>query len=534
MQNKNQKKISEVDCLFEIMRWFDKQPRKYIEESLWIKDKGGSERLLKFNNAQSLVDEAIQRQKDRGMPIRIIVVKARREGISTQCAGYTFERTARYENTNSLIISHEQESTEEIFDMSKYFYDKLPEAERPMKKYDNKKRLTFENPDELTKRDNPGLRSKIIIATAGKIRVGRGLNIHCLHGSEVAHWPKAKELMVAVRQSVPNLANTIIILESTSNGIAGRGKFFYDLVNETIAGKTEYTLVFLPWFIMDEYELDNDEKIELDSYEKSVVAEMEKFGIKNKEQQIRKFKWRRWAIPNLTNGDEDQFKQEYPATVQESFIASSGLVIPRQLIDSQKVYIRKPIRVSEEGVEIFEEPTKGHYYSLGGDSSEGEGNDDASFSIFDKSTGREVASFASDRMPPKPFGKLSVKFAKIYNNAMITPEINHPGTAYVDSIKDEYYPNIYRREVEDKISHEKTQKIGFRTTGRTKPNLITNFKTALREEDIGISTEATINQMLTFVQSDEPDSHGTGAAEGEKDDRLMATMLAVEGFKMLP
>ena len=61
-----------------------------------------------------------------------------------------------------------------------------------------------------------------------------------------------------------------------------------------------------------------------------------------------------------------------------------------------------------------------------------------------------------------------VKIAKKYNYAMITPEVNHPGVAYIDSIKETGYPNIYRREVEDKMTREKTQKIGFRTTGRMK------------------------------------------------------------------
>lgn len=40
--------------------------------------------------------------------------------------------------------------------------------------------------------------------------------------------------------------------------------------------------------------------------------------------------------------------------------------------------------------------------------------------------------------------------------------------------------------------------------------------------------------MFTFVKSDEQGKYGIGAAEGSKDDLIMATMLAIEGFNMLP
>ena len=99
-------------------------------------------------------------------------------------------------------------------------------------------------------------------------------------------------------------------------------------------------------------------------------------------------------------------------------------------------------REEKDEVRIYEMPKKGHYYSLGGDSAGRKGGDDAGLSVFDKTTGREVASFNDNRISPKEFGKLSVKIAKKYNYAMITPEVNHPGVAYIDSIKETGYPNI--------------------------------------------------------------------------------------------
>ena len=81
----------------------------------------------------------------------MIILKARQEGVSTLCEALIFERTARYHNTNSLIVAHEPESTEAIFAMSKLFYDMLPTWAKPKRRYDNKKQMVFENPNEKTR-----------------------------------------------------------------------------------------------------------------------------------------------------------------------------------------------------------------------------------------------------------------------------------------------------------------------------------------------------------------------------------------------
>ena len=83
----------------------------------------------------------------------IISRRHRQEEVSTLCEALIFERTARFENTNSLIVAHEPESTDAIFAMSKLFYDMMPMDVKPMRRYDNKKQMVFENPDE--KREQP-------------------------------------------------------------------------------------------------------------------------------------------------------------------------------------------------------------------------------------------------------------------------------------------------------------------------------------------------------------------------------------------
>ncbi|TAK04192.1 hypothetical protein EPO34_03540 [Patescibacteria group bacterium] len=552
---------SKISALREVYGWYQDEPRSFIEHNLLIKTKSGELKPLAFNSPQLIIYGVIQRIKQEGKPIRIIVPKARREGVSTLAEALIFHRTVRKRNTHSLVIAHDPETTDEIFSMSKLFYDGLPRKEKPLVRYNNKKQLVFENPDPKTRIEEPGIRSKMTIATADKVKIGRGLNIHCFHASEVAFWKDAKTLMLAALQAVPDLPDTIVIVESTANGVAGTGKYFYDFVQEALENKNDFQVIFLPWFLMPEYErafASREEKEKfarsLDAYEKWLPTEMAKYGISDPDAILEKLNWRRWAIPNKAGGSAEDFKQEYPATLQEAFIASTNAVIPKELIEAQRKFIRKPLPVqafaenrkalalTDAGVEIYELPQKGHFYSLGADSAEGEGGDDGALTVFSRRTGREVASFASDRLPPEELAKLALNLAMYFNNALIVPEINHPGPAMLAVFKKSGYPNIYRREVIDKITNAKTRKLGWRTNSLTKPMMVQDFKQGMREEEIGLSCESTVNQMLTFIRTDERGLHGMGAENGDgapkenrnKDDRLISAMLAWQGMKELP
>src|SRR3989344_7175942 len=234
-ENLNEKSPNTNESLRARVKFWKEEPRKYIELALYIKTKQKQLIKLRFNQAQELIYNRIMKIRKAGRQIRAIFLKARQEGVSTFCESMIFENTVSNSNVNSLIVAHEPESTEEIFRMSKLYYDMLPEPAKPLKRYDNKKQLVFENPDEKTRSDDPGLRSKIVIATAGKVKIGRGLTIQNFHGSEVAFWKKGKDLMLSIMQAIPDHSNTMVFLESTANGFGGDGAYFYNIVQDAIA-----------------------------------------------------------------------------------------------------------------------------------------------------------------------------------------------------------------------------------------------------------------------------------------------------------
>jgi len=507
-------------------------PLDYIENMLWIKTKDQRVVRLCLNDAQRIIYRRIRELEKEKKPIRLIILKARQEGVSTLCEAILFEKTARHENVNSLIIAHEPESTEEIFAMSKRFYDMLPDWMKPLRRYDNKKQMAFENPDEKARGRLPGKRSRMVIATADKVKIGRGMTLHCFHGSEVAFWKKAKELMLSVMQAIPDLPNTMIFLESTANGFGGDGEYFYNMVQDARSGKNDFELIFLPWHLMPEYSMQfsgEEEKTKfaetLDAYEKEIQRS---FNL-----TLEQLNWRRWAIKNKCGGDTDKFKQEYPITIEEAFVASASTVIPKQHIEAQRKYIREPIDKLDGDVLIYEH-VKNHYYALGADPSEGAGRDDSAFTVLDRMTGREVAHFANNRIQADLFARKMVKTAEYFGNAIIVPEVNGHGIAVLNELQKLEYPNIFRQRYYDHPSKQWTRRLGWKTTKITKPLMVDEFKHGLREEEIGMSSAATVGQMLTFVHTNEPDRHGMGAETGQKDDRLISAMLAWQGLKDLP
>ena len=146
-----------------------RNPREYCEAFLWILDKKKHLVPLKFNPAQERLYEIIKEEHDAGRPVRLVILKGRQLGTSTQVEGLYFADTVTRENVYTIIIAHEEQATSHLFEMNKIFFDNLPDALKPMRRASNAQELVFENPtkDPVVKKRFPGLRSRIRCVTAG-------------------------------------------------------------------------------------------------------------------------------------------------------------------------------------------------------------------------------------------------------------------------------------------------------------------------------------------------------------------------------
>ena len=135
--------------------------RQFIEKYLYIKTKDAKLKLFKLNDPQSRIYNIIEKQRSLGKPVRLIVLKARQEGVSTLSEGLIFENTTNNSNINSLILAHDADGSDHVFGMSKLFYEMLPDAKKPATNYSNRKEIDYKQP----------LSSRIQVDTAGSAGV---------------------------------------------------------------------------------------------------------------------------------------------------------------------------------------------------------------------------------------------------------------------------------------------------------------------------------------------------------------------------
>ena len=285
----------------------------YIEEYLKIRDKKSRVIPFKLNEPQMKLYNTIRKLKQEGKPVRILVLKARQMGFSTLTEAILFKEVATKSNVTAGIITHESKATNNLFNMSKLYYDNLPEAIKPSIMNRNAQELIFNT------KDNTGLNSKITCMTAGN-GAGRSGTYNFLHLSEFAFWEgDKKEAYISLMQTVPNTPDSMAIIESTANGY----EYFKELWDKAVNKETDFIPFFVGWNELSEYQIPYT-GFELTSEEKELKR------IYN--LSLDQLEWRRWCIRNNCGGDIQVFKQEYPINPEEAFISTGKCYFDKETL----------------------------------------------------------------------------------------------------------------------------------------------------------------------------------------------------------
>ena len=505
---------------------------KYIENYLKIRDKKGKIIDFKLNAPQLKLYNTIKGEAKKKKPIRIIILKARQMGFSTLTEAIIFKSSVTNANVKSGIVCHEESATTNLFNMSKLYLSNLPDEATPKTKASNAKEIIFDSKDSL------GLNSTIKCMTAGNSRIGRSDTFTNLHLSEFAFWPGDKmTTFTSLMQAVPQSANSLVIIESTANGYDE----FKNLWDNAVAGKNDFVPVFCAWWELDEYQKEYD-GFKLTDYEKSIKK---RFNLKNEQ-----LAWRRWCIANNLNGDENLFKQEYPASPEEAFIATGDCIFDKEKILDRIEQIKdikfkkgafeieNPTQKgetlkfndrdysffeSENGnLKIFDRPIDDHYYVIGADTA-GEGQDSFAFHVIDNFSSKQVAVF--ECVNDEDFFIEQLYLAgKYFNDALIAIESNF-STYPIRKIQEYGYKKLYIREKFDSATKKIIKSYGFRTTSVTRPVIISELKAFVRDSIDLICDYNTLKQMLSFVKNK------NGRAEaiiGEHDDLVLSLAITLQ------
>ena len=247
--------------------------------------------------AQRYLHQRAEEQKRVTGKIRLLVLKGRRQGISTYIEGRFYWRTSMGRGLQARILTHEQDATDVLFGMTKRFHTHCPPQLQAHTKNLSAKALTFDLLD-----------SEFLVATAGSKDTGRSANTHLFHGSEVAFWPNAADHMLGIGQTVPNAPGTEIFLESTGNGI---GNLFHQMWQDAVRGVSDYGAVFIPWFWEHKYRLPFPAGWRPDG---ATTDYGEAYGL-----DLQQLYWRERKTLTDFRGEESSFDQEYPATAELAF-----------------------------------------------------------------------------------------------------------------------------------------------------------------------------------------------------------------------
>jgi hypothetical protein len=277
-----------------------------------------------------MLDEVAPRWREgeislKGKGFREFILKARQFGFSTLIGALYFLETVNEANTLTLIVAHDQETTENLFGMMHTFWEELPDAKRPKTKYKSKRQLHFAHNG-----------SKIRVMTARKKGGGRSLTVHNLHLSEAAFYQNPK-LLTGLLQAVPAGGN--VFVESTANGEGGDGQTYHDQYWAGIAPQNwahywpkeyksnGYQARFYAWWEHDEYEADlpgesgsRSDGFTRDDDEKTIVAKYGLDKLYGRQRTDRKLAWRRRKMAEPGMGT--LFPQEYPGDPKEAFLVS--------------------------------------------------------------------------------------------------------------------------------------------------------------------------------------------------------------------
>lgn len=508
--------------------------REYIERFLKIRTKEGTVAPLVLNEPQRRLMDEIERQQAEGKPVRIIILKARQMGFSTLTEAVIFYTTATAFATESMIVAHTDETTNNLFRMSRRYYDELPAPLRPMLRASNAQELDFDRPSR-SKAAVGGLGSRIRCATAGGKGVGRSYTLRCLHLSEYAFWPGDKALtFTGLVQAVPDRPGTVIVIESTANGYDDFKAKWDAAVEAQRRGEEGYVPVFFPWFEMDEYRREVPPGFALTPEEREIA---ETFRLDDAQMA-----WRRWCIANQCGGDLNLFHQEYPATPDEAFIATGRCVFDRAALILRREQVRQEnwergmfrVRRAADGkilsfewsadragpIRIRKQPERGVPYVIGGDTA-GTGSDFFAGQVIDNRTG-EQAAVLHHQFGERMYAEQMYCLGRYYNDALIGVETNY--STYPEMVLEELgYPKLYVRERYDTFTGATANAFGFDTNSRTRNALIDGLKDVAKGALETITDYDTLGEMLTFVYDRDWKAQ---AEQGEHDDLVMALGIA--------
>lgn len=508
------------------------QPYLLIEACFTIVDKKKRSVPFFLNDVQR---EFIERLSRDGAKKPYFILKGRQQGFTTLISAIMLSYAIVQKNFAGFTLADRDDNTKSIFlDKAKFMYNALPERLKPSEKFNSVNELYFDK-----------LNSSFRIASATS-NVGRSRTLSFVHFSEVAFFKcPLSDLQKSVLEAATE--DAICIYETTANGL-NEAKSLWD--------SGSCTNLFFEWWKSKEYVSNEYEFLKSpDTWLKCRLNMLKEKGL-SREQLA----W--YAKKYHSYIDKSSIKQEYPCSAEEAFLTSGDCMFDKEKIlnylshfniESKRGYFKykltpMPIyapngelvsykttiediffQKDETGyISIVEEPyakIEGSYlkvkpYVIGADTA-GTGEDYFSAKVIDNTSGKCVATLHIKNIDEDLFAHQLYCLGKYYNDALIGVETNfshHP----VRVLRSLDYQNLYSQKALGTQGTDE-RRYGFVTTSVSRPIIISNLVSVMRENIYLETDRQTLVEMSTFIKG--KDMRGEAAA-GTHDDLVMASAIA--------
>lgn len=552
--NKIGKDLSEVFAAFQSMR-FEHDFEYWCILTIIIEHKKTSDLVaFRLRLAQQILMFELEKMRLAGVPIRIVLLKARQWGGSTLIQMYMFWiQQIHKERWHLAVCAQDDGAANNISEMYRRASKSYPEAVST---------ITFKpyarSPKNIINTERGGI---IGVGSINNPDQFRSFNYTMLHISEPGVWedtPKktAGQLVASLRSIITKEPLTLIALESTAKGV---GTFFH---NEWLSAEKEssaYKAVFIPWFKIEMYQMSiTDHSVFIDG-----MNEYDWFCW-NEGATLEGINWYN-VHKEGENYDDWMMHNEFPTTSTEAFIASGQRYFSPKLTINARKNVTKPkfrgtihptvcknkedikqshfVGTPRGPLEVWKMPkplvkVKGvlHHclnrYCIFGDiGGVSDGSDFSSLTVVDRywmlyGGWPELAADWHGHIDQDLFAWVAAQLGFLYDNALMALETNSlrkeksSGDHFLtilDNIKN-HYNNLYVRNNFESINKDYIPKYGFHTNAGSKDMILSTIRAGLRDEQFIERQASACDEFEWFERKKD----GTlGAIKGKNDDKVI-------------
>ena len=487
-----------------------------------------------------------------------VILKGRQLGITTISLALDLYWHFIHPGLQGTLTTDTEENRDMFRSTLAMYMDGLPKEYRIPLLAHNRNQLSLKN------------RSRLFYQVAGlraKGSLGRGKAITYLHGTETSSWGDEEGLASLLASLAETNPHRLYLFESTARGF----NMFHNMYVTAKRARTQRA-IFCGWWRNELYSLDPEGMTykvywdgKLTGEEKEWVKDIKKlYGV---EINSRQMAWWRWKMIEGIKDDALMY-QEFPPTEDYAFVMTgTSFFSNSRCTDAVKALKKRSfdcyrysfgvnfhdtevLKSTERlgTLKVWEEPIDTAYYVIGADPAYGSSDwaDRFCIQVFRcYADGLEqVASFATAEMNTYQFAWVIAHLAGAYKNSTLNLEINGPGQAVINELKNlkrqaaamgtalgkeltDVYGNmqnyIWRRN--DTLGGV-SNSIGWLTTAATKERMLSYMKDFFERGMMDIVDMDTIEEMKTMVR----DGGSIEASGRNKDDRVIACALATAAF----